>query len=381
MRVLHVTPTFWPATYWGGPIVSVYGLCNALAAVPKINLRVLTADAAGPWRSQRVDVDNFPSRYPAGYEVYFTRRLACGAIAPGLLARLWGMIRWADVVHLTATYSFPTIPTLAICHLLNKPLVWSPRGGLQAAHQWQGASKPVLKKIWEWACSAVMPRRCVLHVTSDAEKAASRARLPKVELAIIPNGVDVPDDLPLRGWLPGGIMRALYLGRLDPSKGIENLLDALSLIDDEAVRLDVYGTGEPGYSRTLVRRASDMGLGDRVRFHGHVEAEEKTRAFLAADLCVAPSHSENFGMVVVEALAHGIPVIASRGTPWEGLAEHQCGRWVENDPASLANAITYMRAHDLEAMGRNGRAWMEREFSWQEIAERMLILYESVIRR
>lgn len=379
MRVLHVTPTYYPATYWGGPIVSVHSLCNALASMAGVDLKVLTIDTAGPRISERVEIRDFPTRYPGGYDVYFTRQVMGREIAPGLLVRLWTMVKWADVVHLTATYSFPTIPTLFICRMLNKPLVWSPRGALQAAHNWGSASKPTLKKMWEYVCRVVMPKQYVLHVTSDAEMAASTARLGKAEAVAIPNGVDVPNDVRRRKWMPDGTIRLIYIGRLAPIKGIENLVRAFSQLNGVPTTLNIYGTGERKYVDSLVELARLCRADGRLRFCGHVEGKAKTKAFLEADVCVVPSHSENFGMVVAESLAHGVPVIASKGTPWESLVEHRSGLWVANDPTTLASAITHMRTCDLEGMGRNGRAWMKREFCWQDIAGRMLAVYEQLI--
>jgi glycosyltransferase involved in cell wall biosynthesis len=379
IKVLHVVPAFFPATYWGGPIFSVFGLCNALAEIPGVQLRVLTSDTAGPRLSERVKVSGFPMRYPCGYDVFFTRRILMNEIAPGMLRWLWSMIRWADVVHLTGAYSFPTIPTLLACRLLKKPLVWSPRGALQATEEWKGAKKRKLKKVWEQICSAVMPERCVLHVTSEKERKMSLERLPNAVATMIPNGTDIPELLPARRWRPDGVLRLLFLGRLDPQKGIENLLEALSQIDNDAVRLDIYGTGDFSYSRLLVSLANGLNLGDRVRFHGHVEAEEKTAAFLAADLCIMPSHSENFGMVVVEALAHGVPVIASKGTPWATLVKKGCGLWVENSPESLAKAIQSAKEMDINGMGKRGREWVCAEMNWKRIADDMFTEYRRLV--
>jgi glycosyltransferase involved in cell wall biosynthesis len=86
-------------------------------------------------------------------------------------------------------------------------------------------------------------------------------------------------------------------------------------------------------------------------------------------------------MVVAEALAHGVPVIASRGTPWKELVERQCGLWVENDPSSLAKAITEMRGRNLGQMGKNGRQWMEHSFSWVAVAGRMHAVYSNLVSR
>ena len=85
-------------------------------------------------------------------------------------------------------------------------------------------------------------------------------------------------------------------------------------------------------------------------------------------------------MVVAEALAHGVPVVASEGTPWRALAERGCGFWVRNDPDALAATLLAARSAELAAMGRSGRAWMEDEFRWESVAARMIAAYRRVAR-
>jgi glycosyltransferase involved in cell wall biosynthesis len=115
-----------------------------------------------------------------------------------------------------------------------------------------------------------------------------------------------------------------------------------------------------------------------VRWVGQVEEPDKEALFQAADMVIVPSHLENFCVVVAEALAHGIPVVASRGTPWPRLESEGCGLWVDNRPESLAQAIDQIERMPLADMGKKGRAWMKSEFSWEQVGRRMLELYERV---
>jgi len=292
---------------------------------------------------------------------------------------LWPMIRWADIVHLTAVYSAPTIPALLTCRLLRKPVIWSPRGALQ---RWEGATKPLAKRAWESICNALIGRKnCALHVTSKEEAFESQQRIPNAHVRIVPNGVDIPDTLPTKDWLPDGRLRLLYMGRLHPKKGIENLLRALKLLGDDTISLAICGVGDETYSLSLRELVQELDLGCFVYFQGHVDGESKLKSFMQADVCIVPSYTENFAMVVAEALAHGVPVIASRGTPWSDLEDHDCGLWVDNSPPALAESITVIRNKKLNEMGRRGRTWMQKDLGWKSVAGEMLDLYQSLIKR
>jgi glycosyltransferase involved in cell wall biosynthesis len=374
LKVLHVTPSFYPATGYGGPVYSGYALCNALVEHCGIDLQVLTTDSNGP-RGDRFEVESFPTRTPAGYDVYYCRRWFGKDIAPGLFWRLWSMIRRADLVHLTAVYSPPTIPTLAICKLLGKPVVWSLRGSLQ---RWAGSTRPKTKQVFEAICGGLCePDRVVLHVTSEAEKQDSTERIKTATAIVAPNGVDVPTANIGRSYHAGNELRLLYLGRLHPIKGIENLLQAMTLLD-KGITLSICGDGELKYRSELETLSRQLGLDGRIHFYGHVGNEDKQTQFQNADICVVPSFSENFGIVVAEALAAGVPVIASTNTPWAELNRNGCGLWVENSAESLAKAVDDLRDAPLAKMGQRGREWMARAFSWNEVAEQIASVYGTL---
>lgn len=373
MRVLHVIPAFYPAHAYGGPIYSVYSLCNALAK-RGVEVRVLTTDSAAPGKS--LTVESFPTLTPSGYPVYFCRRKFGVSVAPGLLWHMIGQVRWAGVVHLTAVYSFPTIPSLLACKLLGKPVVWSPRGALQ---RWEGSTRPALKAVWERVCRHLAPKRLVLHVTSEEEAKDSGERFPGVGTVVIPNGIDIPEKV-IRANA-NGILRLLYLGRLDPKKGIENLLTACAMLDGRLGcpwSLTIAGTGDRKYISALKARIDALGLSRSVRTVGEIVGEAKRALFERADITVVPSHTENFGVVVAEALAHSVPLIASRGTPWQRLEQTGCGLWVSNAPEELAEAVVQMSQMPLREMGERGRAWMQREFSWDSRAQQVIQCYETM---
>src|SRR2546426_4611047 len=359
MRVLHVTPSFYPALVYGGPTYSVYALCRSLVG-QRCQIRVLTTDANGP--NAVLDVDTREDvEVSAGLRVRYCHRVADVSISPALLRVLVRYSSWADVVHLTAVYSFPTIPTLLVCKMLGKPLVWSPRGMLQ---RWKGTKRPHLKAAWDRTCKTAAPKRLVLHVTSEQEARESESRLHGVQSVVIPNGVEVPSGVMPRN--DGHNLRFAYLGRLDPKKGIENLIRAYDMIRDTLghASLVIAGDGDKLYTEQLKCQIQERHLAHTVRMIGPVSGDTKRQFFETTDVLIIPSHTENFGLVVAEALAHGVPVIASRGTPWSRVEEIGCGLWVDNDPETLADAIKSVSAMPLREMGSRGRKWMEREYAW-----------------
>ena len=195
-------------------------------------------------------------------------------------------------------------------------------------------------------------------------------------MAMIPNGVDVPANL--NRIDRRGDLRLLFIGRLDPKKGIESLLAACSLIDSVPPwHLAIAGGGSPDYVSQLKERIDALGIEQKVELVGEVLAEAKKRLFESSDVALVPSYTENFAIVVAEALAHGVPVIASKGTPWNRLEEMKCGLWVDNDPVTLADAILRISTMPLPDMGLIGREWMQNEFSWRSVSEKMLDLYRQ----
>lgn len=376
MKLLLISPSFFPATFWGGPIFSTLGLCDALAQFKHVQLRVVTTDSAGPQISNAVSVSGFPSAFPGGYPVYFCRRRFGSSGSPRLIAELFRMIYWADVVHLNAVYSMPTIPTLLLARFLGKPVVWSPRG---AFLDWAKSSRSYEKSIWDIICNSIVKRsKVVLHLTSVDEAIASTAKISNAMSTVISNGVTVPAIEENRNWMEQGVLRVIFLGRLHPIKGLENLIQAIAGLKNFNVTLAIFGDGDSNYIRGLEQLVAELELVSRVTFYGHVEASEKATAFRNADVCVIPSYSENFGMVVAESLAHGVPVIVSKRTPWAEVESQGCGLWVQNTPDELAAALSTIRTKNLREMGKLGKAWMAREFAWSKVAEKMLSVYQNL---
>lgn len=372
LRVLHVTPYYAPAWSYGGVVEAVFQLTHCLARAGA-EVRVLTTDANG--ESQRLPPEACEAdARGTGIDTVYCRRRAAASAATAMLARLPAMIRWSDLVHLHAVYSFPTIPTLAYARILGRPVVWTPRGALQ---RWHGSRRVGLKSIWEKICGAAAPRRMALHLTSDQEASESSGRFPAVARMILPNGVEIPKQVARSE--SEGKLRVGFIGRIDPKKGIENLLDACAILAARGAptfSLAIAGSGAREYQDRIAARAAAC---PGVAMSGEVHGEEKERWFASQDVVVVPSYTENFANVIAEALARAVPVVASRGTPWAALETQGCGLWVPNDPASLAAAIERIAVMPLAEMGACGRAWMIDRYSWERCARDMIRSYEELL--
>ena len=132
----------------------------------------------------------------------------------------------------------------------------------------------------------------------------------------------------------------LFLSRIHPKKGLLNLVRAWhAAAPGKEWRLVIAGPDEGGHLAELKQLVHQLGLQLQVTFPGEIANEEKWAFYAAAEICVLPSFSENFGLMVGEALVAGTPVIATTGTPWAELQAHGCGWWVEPTIGGLCAAI------------------------------------------
>jgi len=269
---------------------------------------------------------------------------------------------------------------------LEMPRIVSPRGMLSS---WALAAKSLKKRAaWTLYQRRDLMRAAALHATSESEAADCRQIGYRGQITVVANGTEFPppssgDNPSLQGPKPRA-RTVLYLGRVHPVKGLTTLVDAWSQIRPPDWRLLIAGDDAEGYAAEVQDRIKGQGLGELVEMIGPVAGPKKWDLYRSADLFVLPSFSENFGMVVAEALSCGVPVITTRGTPWQDLQIHQCGWWIDPGVAPLADAIRTAFATspaELRAMGERGRRLVESKYTWEGTAREMLSLYESVLRR
>lgn len=363
MNIVHVIPHI--SAEAAGPSYSVPRLCQSIAA--RDHALTLSCLAAGR------DVPGISMEVHPSWQLF--QRFAVSHRHAMALQQSAGNV---DIVHNHSLWSMVNVAAGWVVPGKHAKLVVSPRGTLSA---WALAHSKWRKKLLWPLQKRVLERADLLHATSEDEYVDIRRAGFKPPVLVVPNGIDLP-ALAERQTAQG-MRTLLFLSRLHPIKGLENLLDAWSVLEKSHPnwQLRIVGPGDAIYITSLQARASCYGL-HRVEFTGPLYAADKNAAYRNADLFVLPTHSENFGMAVAEALSHECPAIVSHGAPWSGLEHEGCGWWIANDVDSLSRTLDTamsLPAAELHAMGARGRAWMQRDFSWDAIAQEMEAAYRWTI--
>lgn len=297
----------------------------------------------------------------------------------------------ADVFHFHGLWqrAFPAVARE--CRRKGIPTVISPHGMLEPwalRHKW-----------WKkWLYFAFVERSFLraadlLLASSDLEQAHLRFWFPKNRIRTIPFGLPTafgPAYSEARqklGWAEDTKV-LLYLSRLHPKKGLHLLLRSLAQRPDaysENVRLVIIGSGHSAYVAKLKQFAEENKRRlPKIEWLGEIWSEEKWRYLQAADLFCLPSHSENFGYAILEALQVGTPVLTTRATPWPALiSELEAGASVEPAVEAIREklrsffsgpVVTPERRHHIAAIVRQ-------RFSWNEIARAYTAAYQQCAER
>ncbi len=272
-----------------------------------------------------------------------------------------------DIIHNHILWSMINISTGWVVPGKHAKLVTSPRGTLS---EWALRQSKWRKKIIWPLQKRLLDKANLIHATSRAEYEDIRRLGFKQPVLIVPNGIDIPKLNQSRNHTD--LRTLIFISRIHPKKGLEILLDAWAGLEHfhDDWQLRIIGPGDSKYIKSLKSQASNNGSRN-IEFTGPLYGSDKNFAYQNADLFVLPTHSENFGMVVAEALSQECPAVVSQEAPWSGLEEKGCGWWIPNNVESFKNTLETAMSlpqKELRDMGARGRAWMENDFSWDKIA-------------
>lgn len=360
MKILHAIPSLRLSA--GGPSRSVTALAQAQAQ---------SGDELFIARIKGIEG-----------EVESPKGVTYGTIAKGNFLDDSGnsyALRAFDLIHSHSLW-------LSFCHKVNClaykndiPLVISPRGTLEP---WAINHKRWKKQLAWWLYQKKdLQRSQLLHATSVAEASGFKRMGLKTKVIVSPNGIFCNEKAPRRSSSLKN-KKALYLGRFHPIKNIPTLLRAWAELNQQDWTLQLTGPDEDGHRATLEALVESLGIQDRVNFTDSLCGVEKDELLQSSAFLILPSHTENFGMVVLEALASGVPVLASRGTPWKDLDVHHCGWWVDSGQEGLLSALRQAvntQADELFYMGERGMRLIKEKYQWPSIAKALHASYMGIL--
>lgn len=288
-----------------------------------------------------------------------------------------------DLFHGQAIWDLPVHQMAKLARRKNKPYVITPRGMLEP---WSLSQKKWKKKIALWLYQNEDLRKAsCLHATAVMEAQSFRKLGFTNPIAIIPNGVPI-EEYKIKDFKTRTLnKKILFLSRIHEKKGLEFLILAWSQLPQELKKgwvIDIVGNGDSDYIESLRRKILNLGLSNEICIKPPIYGTDKLDAYQEADLFVLPTFSENFGIVIAEALAAGTPVITTKGAPWEDLEIYNCGWYIDigEEPLRKALVIALTTTEiQYEKMGRNGRKLIEEKYSMEAVANNMYELYEWLL--
>ncbi len=366
MRVLHIVPTI--ARESGGPARSTQGLVTALRENGVEAWLLSMTPGEVPWLSG-FDAATFLCAGSRGYFAW--KRFVRGAIE-----RIH-----PDILHLHQIWTLDLHAASVVARESRIPYIIAPRGSLEPwalEHKW--LKKWIARRLYQ---DRDLRQAAALHATASSEAERFQELGFRNPIIVSPNGVNVPRDLPPREH--GSKHRALFLSRMVANKGIFELVEAWGRVQPEGWECElVYTTAnedERLCERHVHERVSELGLNADFIFTGALSDEKKWNAYRRADLFVLPTYTENFGIVIAEALYAGLPVITTKGTPWHDI-DGTCGWWVDLGIEPLAKVIRHaVDLPDAErcAMGEVGRKMIEANFMWNPVAINLRDVYQKML--
>jgi len=317
-------------------------------------------------------------------------KLPGGFLSQSAMRAVRERIRNADVVHMHCVWSPPNLQIAAACRASGVPYVVSCHGMLD---DWCMAQSALKKRTY----LALGGRRLLegaarVHCTAEGEVEQSRKWFPRGRVFLMPYIMDLDLYRDLPGKDAARVKHAclrddseptvLFLSRLHYKKGIEHLLRAAAELKARGVKAKfaLAGTGDAAYIDGLKAMARDLGVADKVHFLGMVKGEEKVSVYQNADLFVLPTSQENFGIVLIEALASKTPLITTKGVDiWRDVQRSGAAGIVDQDSMKIADMIAAMLADpDRKAKGEAARDWVFRTYDESVIVPKFAAMYQEV---
>ena len=372
MRVLHVIPSVSERS--GGPAAAIVPMCRALMQ-QGIDVQLVSTSDGLSERHDGVEYKGVPAIFfpiQFGTSFKYSRPLATWLITN---------IKNFDVAHIHAVFNHSSVAASQACRKAHVPYIIRPLGTLDP---WSMTQKSLRKRLfWQLSGKAMLNDASAVHYTSEVEKLSTEGLLGLNHGKVIALGINASSNGNSGRMVPEPYV--LVLSRLHPKKGLDVLIDAfLSLVRKEKLgnwRLVIAGDGPADYVSKLKSKAGAQP--GRVVFTGWLDEEKKHAVLGGASLLALPSHQENFGLCVMEALAHAVPVLVSPNVNLAAEIVSANAGWVAAiDEGALAAKLAEALCDDDELIkrGRAGKQ-LSQKYSWENTTEGLIDLYKEILTR
>ncbi|KXX72552.1 glycosyltransferase [Flammeovirga sp. SJP92] len=279
-----------------------------------------------------------------------------------------------DLIHLQHIWHPYTAIVTFFSKLYNIPYLITPRGMLEP---WIMNKNPIKKKIalFLYQKNDLKRANCI-HATCELEKNNIQKVISHDSIKIVPNGLDL-SKVPSEKQSYNN-KKVVFLSRIHQKKGIELLIEAWKKIDTDW-KLEIAGDGEANYIKSITEKINNSN--SNIEYVGAVYGTEKWDFIKSSDIFILPTYSENFGIVVAEALSVGVPVITTKGTPWNDLNVNKCGWWIDLSIDNLADTLQQAintSPDELREMGKNGIKLITSNYDIKQISKRINTLYFQI---
>jgi len=385
VRILHLTSFVGKRSFGIG-----YGTLNLLRGQQSLAQKVTVWSCDSEVEARQLEMQN--QLHPNTIRTFPILGPSRLAYSPSMGLAITKQINEYDIIHQNGLWTAISRLTNRWRSQTGKPTVIAPHGSLDC--------HALRRSIWKKRLALFLYERenlrkaTCLHALSPREAEGFRAFGLCNPIAIIPAGIS-EEWLQSRGnasafrqriMLPEETRILLFLGRITPIKNLPMLIRSMANLKSILVnwKLIIAGVNEFGHQKELEKLIKKLSLQSYVKFTGPLYGSEKRDAFAAADLFVLPSYTENFAQVVAEALGAGVPVLTTKGCPWEEIVTESCGWWVEISEESigqaLQEAIQKPRA-ELCEMGARGKKLIAEKYTIKRFAEQTIDLYNWLLGR
>ena len=332
----------------------------------------------------------------AGLPMDCVRRFSCaGFVREGfsyelIRAARMGLLNGCEIVHSHGIWTGVSLAIVRWRRVARFATIVAPHGSLSA---WALSRSRWKKRLSLWFYeNANLNGAAALHATAEQEVKDFRSFSLAQPIALIPNGASrerragSEDALQFRAQhnIPSEKRIMLFMGRITPQKGLPVLIEAILANRERFSKwlLVIIGSDEFGHLAEVMALVRQYGLHEQITVLPPCFGQKKCDAFAAAEVMVLPSLSEGSPMVVLDALAAGVPVIATKASPWSDLVSHECGWWVEADVDGVASALQsacVLTPDRLSLMGARAKALVAGKYDWGVLARQTIELYRWIL--